>query len=102
MHGRTHAHSNPKIIHTKVARAPAEITEPCPISGLPLFKKAGRGKKKEERKNREGEEEGGEKMDVKGSQMGQAWSKDQDFIQMFRGESLEKSKFRHSVYTLMV
>lgn len=98
-HARTHAHSNPKIIHTKVAQAPAEITEPCPISGLPLFKKAGRGKKKEERKNREGEEEEGEKMDVKGSQMGQARSKakDQDVIQMFRGESLEKSKFSHSV-----
>lgn len=42
-------------------------------------------------------------MDVKGSQMGQAWSraKDQDYIQMFGGESLEKSKFKHSVYTFM-
>lgn len=61
MHGRTHAHSNPKIIHTKVARAPAEITEPCPISGLPLFKKAGRGKKRKRGKTGRGRRRKGRK-----------------------------------------
>lgn len=51
MHTHTHIHTykNPTNYTHKVAWIPAEITEPCPVTGLPLLKKAGREKEEREK-----------------------------------------------------